>query len=94
MELVDLYDENRVPLGKTAERYGKKGPGEYRAVVFMGQCGHIYSRALQQDFIAGLSRHGVHLSFVMVHCMNGPSEIDRKFSAGPLQGCTAAKLRI
>ncbi|MDD3347083.1 hypothetical protein [Oscillibacter sp.] len=24
MELVDLYDENRVPLGKTAERYGKR----------------------------------------------------------------------
>ncbi len=33
MELVDLYDENRVPLGRTAERYGKKGPGEYRMVV-------------------------------------------------------------
>lgn len=33
MELVDLYDENRVPLGRTAERYGKKGPGEYRVVV-------------------------------------------------------------
>lgn len=33
MELVDLYDENRVPLGKTAERYGKKGPGELRVVV-------------------------------------------------------------
>lgn len=33
MELVDLYDENRAPLGKTAERYGKKDPGEYRAVV-------------------------------------------------------------
>lgn len=30
MELVDLYDENRVPLGRTAERYGKRGPGEYR----------------------------------------------------------------
>ena len=33
MELVDLYDRERVPLGKTAERYGKKGPGEYRIVV-------------------------------------------------------------
>ena len=33
MELVDLYDENRVPLGKTAERYGKKEPGQYRRVV-------------------------------------------------------------
>lgn len=33
MELVDLYDENRVPLGRTAERYGPKGPGEYRVVV-------------------------------------------------------------
>lgn len=33
MELVDLYDENRVPLGKTAERHAPKGPGEYRTVV-------------------------------------------------------------
>lgn len=33
MELVDLYDENRAPLGKTADRYGKKGPGELRIVV-------------------------------------------------------------
>lgn len=33
MELVDLYDKNRVPLGRTAERYGPKGPGEYRTVV-------------------------------------------------------------
>lgn len=33
MELVDLYDENRVPLGRTAERYAKKGPGELRVVV-------------------------------------------------------------
>ena len=24
MELVDLYDENRAPLGRTAERYGPK----------------------------------------------------------------------
>ena len=31
--MVDLYDENRVPLGKTAERYGKKDRGEYRMVV-------------------------------------------------------------
>lgn len=33
MELVDLYDENRIPLGKTAERYAPKGPGELRVVV-------------------------------------------------------------
>lgn len=33
MELVDLYDENRAPLGMTAERYGKKAPGQYRTVV-------------------------------------------------------------
>ena len=25
MELVDLYDENRIPLGKTAERHAPKG---------------------------------------------------------------------
>lgn len=33
MELVDLYDENRVPLGRVAERHAKKGPEEYRMVV-------------------------------------------------------------
>ena len=33
MELVDLYDENRIPLGKTAGRYSRKGAGEYRTVV-------------------------------------------------------------
>ena len=33
MELVDLYDENRVPLGRTAERHAPKGPGEYKVVV-------------------------------------------------------------
>ncbi|MEG1657524.1 MAG: NUDIX domain-containing protein [Oscillibacter sp.] len=33
MELVDLYDENRAPLGRTAERQGEKAPGEYRTVV-------------------------------------------------------------
>ena len=33
MELVDLYDENRLPLGRTAERSGPMGPGEYRTVV-------------------------------------------------------------
>lgn len=33
MELVDLYDENRVPLGLTAERHCPKGANEYRIVV-------------------------------------------------------------
>lgn len=33
MELVDLYDENRIPLGRAAERHAPKGPGEYRLVV-------------------------------------------------------------
>lgn len=33
MELVDLYDENRVPLGRVAERHAKRAPGEYRMVV-------------------------------------------------------------
>ena len=32
MELVDLYDENRVPLGLTAERHCPKGANEYRMV--------------------------------------------------------------
>ena len=33
MELVDLYDENRVPLGRVAGRHAKKAPGEYRMGV-------------------------------------------------------------
>lgn len=27
MEMVDLYNENRIPLGRTAERHAPKGPG-------------------------------------------------------------------
>lgn len=33
MEFVDLLDENRVPLGRTAERFCEKRNGEYRSVV-------------------------------------------------------------
>ena len=33
MELVDLYDENRLPLGRTGERFAPRGPGEHRLVV-------------------------------------------------------------
>ena len=48
MELVDLYDENRVPLGRTAERYGKKGPGEYRVVVHVCVFDHQGRLLIQQ----------------------------------------------
>ena len=33
MELVDLYNEDRLPLGRTAERSACRGAGEYRTVV-------------------------------------------------------------
>lgn len=33
MEPVDLYDENRIPLGRTAERHEPKEPGTYRTVI-------------------------------------------------------------
>ena len=33
MELVDLYDENRIPLGRTAERHDQLPAGAYRTVV-------------------------------------------------------------
>ena len=33
MEIVDLYDEERRPLGLTAERHAPKAPGQYRLVV-------------------------------------------------------------
>ena len=33
MELVDLYDENRLPLGRTWERYAPRDTGAYLTVV-------------------------------------------------------------
>jgi len=33
MELVDLYDENRLPLGRTGERSARREHGEYRTVI-------------------------------------------------------------
>ena len=48
MELVDLYEENRVPLGRTAERYGKRGPGEYRVVVHVCVFDHQGRLLIQQ----------------------------------------------
>lgn len=33
MELVDLYDENRIPLGRQGERHRRRKRGEYRLVV-------------------------------------------------------------
>lgn len=32
-ELVDLFDENRAPLGKIAERRDERAPGEYQSIV-------------------------------------------------------------
>ena len=48
MELVDLYDENRVPLGRVAERHAKKAPGEYRMVVHVCIFGGLGQRLIQQ----------------------------------------------
>ena len=48
MELVDLYDENRLPLGKTAERSGPRGPGEYRTVVHVCVFDHAGRLLIQQ----------------------------------------------
>ena len=33
MELIDLYDENRLPLGRTAVRYSRREKGTYRLIV-------------------------------------------------------------
>ena len=33
MEFVDLYDENRIPLGRTAQRYSRREKGTYRLIV-------------------------------------------------------------
>ena len=48
MELVDLYDENRIPLGRTAERYAKKKHGEYRVVVHVCVFDHQGRLLIQQ----------------------------------------------
>ena len=43
MEYVDLLDENRVPLDRTAERFSRRQPGEFRSVVHI--C--VFNRAGQ-----------------------------------------------
>jgi len=35
MELVDLYDENRLPLGRTAQRFSKREKGVWRLIVHL-----------------------------------------------------------
>lgn len=35
MELVDLYDENRVPLGRTAPRFSKREKDTWRLIVHL-----------------------------------------------------------
>ena len=48
MELVDLYDENRMPLGKIAGRHAPKGAGEYRMVVHVCVFDHEGRLLIQQ----------------------------------------------
>lgn len=48
MELVDLYDENRLPLGKTGERNAGRSPGEYRTVVHVCVFDHRGRLLIQQ----------------------------------------------
>ncbi len=48
MELVDLYDENRLPLGKTGERNARRPPGEYRTVVHVCVFDHRGRLLIQQ----------------------------------------------
>ena len=33
MEMMDIYDENRIPLGRQRERHSPMVPGEYRLVI-------------------------------------------------------------
>ena len=35
MELVDLYDENRIPLGRTAQRFSKREKGTWRLIAHL-----------------------------------------------------------
>jgi len=59
VELVDLYDEDRIPLRKISDRYSKKEEGEYRIVVHIcifnsrGQM-LIQRRSMQKESCPGL----------------------------------------
>ncbi|MBQ8389446.1 MAG: NUDIX domain-containing protein [Oscillibacter sp.] len=35
MELVDMYDENRIPLGRTAQRFSKREKGTWRLIAHL-----------------------------------------------------------
>ena len=50
MELVDLYDENRRPLGRTAERSAPLGPGEYRTVGGGVDAGETSRQGAEREF--------------------------------------------
>jgi len=64
------------------------------AVVFMGECRRLQSNPLQQHLVAGLSRHVVHLSVVMVHLMRAAAGIDLKIPGGGTGPCLRGGMRI
>ena len=62
MELVDLYNEDRIPLGKTEDRQVQRTrntPGEYRIVVHVcifNSCGEmlLQQRSMEKAAFPGL----------------------------------------
>ena len=62
MELVDLYNEERIPLGKSVERYAqrrRKDSGEYRVVVHIcifNSAGEmlLQQRSMKKDAFPGM----------------------------------------
>ena len=59
MELVDLYSEDRIPLGRIGERKAPREPGEFRMVVHIcifdsGGRLLIQQRSMEKDSLPGL----------------------------------------
>ena len=74
-----LWQQHRQDVRRAGEPGHPEGePEEPDAVVFVGERGRLGGDPLQQHLIAGLNRHVVHLSVVMVHLMRRPAGIDLK----------------
>ena len=80
-EVTEVH--NISPFGRPDQIAQPEGePEEPDAVVFVGERRRLRSGPLQQHLVAGLDRHVVHLSVVMLHSMRAAARIDLKISGG------------
>ena len=66
----------------------------YMGWLMAGTVKGLQSNPLQQHLVAGLSRHVVHLSVVMVHLMRAAAGIDLKIPGGGTGPCLRGGMRI